>query len=119
VKIDFLNSTSLAVERSIRATGVLELDAPSSGYADFTHNVLDNVWLVRFGPSSTQRQGVARVKSPCEPNLLFPTNNTVLIGRCSSNGSDYNVSVFSLTGHPLWHPYSPQTLVRARVHIYW
>src|ERR1017187_5500594 len=103
VKIDFLNSTSLAVERSIRATGVLELDAPSSGYADFTHNVLDNVWLVRFGPSSTQRQRVARVKPPCEPNLLFPTNNAVLIGRCSSNGRDYNVSVFSLTGHPLWH----------------
>ncbi len=108
VKIDFLNSISLDVERSIQATGVIEFDAPSSGYADFTHSVRDNTWLVRFGPNVTQRQGVARVKSPCEPNLLFPTKNTLLVGRCSSNSRDYNVGAFSLTGHSLWRQRWPQ-----------
>jgi VWFA-related protein len=108
VKIDFLNPSSLAVERSLQAAKVVELDATSTGYADLIHNVRDNVSLVRFGPSPTQRQRVARVKSPCEPDLLFPTNNTVLIGRCSSDSRDYNVSVFTVTGHPLWREKWPQ-----------
>ena len=102
VKIEFLNSSSLAVERSFQATGVLELDAASSGYADFAHNVGDSTWLVRFGVSPEQRQPMARVKSPCEPDLLFPANNAVLIGRCSADSHDYNVSVLSVIGHPLW-----------------
>lgn len=108
VKVDFLNASSLAVERTMQATGVLELGATSSGYADVTRNSRGNVWLVRFGPSLEQRQRVARVKSPCAPDLLFPTSNTVLIGRCSANSPDYSVSVFSLRGYPLWRQRWPQ-----------
>ncbi|MGO9339462.1 MAG: VWA domain-containing protein [Terracidiphilus sp.] len=108
VSIDFLNSSSLDVERSLKATGVLEFEASSSGYADSTRIALDNTWLLRFGPSSSQRQRVARIKSTCEPDLLFPTNTAILIGRCSSNGGDYSVSVFSVTGHPLWRQRWPQ-----------
>lgn len=108
VKIDFLNSSTLAVEHSMNATGVVELNATTSGYADFTRNVQGNIWLVRFGPSPAQRQSVTRIKSPCKPDLLFPLNNAVLIGRCSSKNSDYNVSAFSLAGHPLWRQRWPQ-----------
>ena len=108
VKIDFLNTSSLAVERSFQATGVLQLNATSTGYADSTRNVVDKTSLVRFGPSAEQRQRVARVKSPCEPDLVFPANNAVMIGRCSADSQDYNVSVFTVTGHPLWRERWPQ-----------
>lgn len=108
VRVDFLNSGSLAVERSLRATGFLELEATSSGYADSTRSSRGNVWLIRFGPSPDQRRGVARVKSPCAPDLLFPTNNSVLIGRCSADSTAYSVSLFSLTGDPLWRQRWPQ-----------
>jgi len=108
VKIDFLNSNSLAVEQSLQAPGVVEFHATSTGYADFTRNAVDKISLVRFGPNSGQRQRVARVKSPCEPDLVFPANNAVLIGRCSFDSHDYNVSVFTVTGHPLWRDKWPQ-----------
>src|SRR5205809_7547433 len=71
------------------------------------------IWLVRFVACISQRENITRVRSRCIPNLLFPTNTTMLIGRCSAAGSDYNVSVFTLTGHFLWrqrwsqHRYEP------------
>jgi len=102
VKIDFLDAESLSVKNTVLATGVFELEASSSGYADATHNMTGKMWLVRFGPSASERKYLARLKTPCEPNFLFPTNDTLLIGRCTPKGTDYSVSVFTLTGHPLW-----------------
>jgi len=113
VKIEFLDVQSLAVQRAIKSSGVVPLEGTSSGFGDAVNGVSGKVWLVRFGPSSWERENITRVRSHCLPNLLFPTNTTMLIGRCSAVGSDYNVSVFTLTGHFLWrqrwaqHRYEP------------
>ena len=102
VKIDFLNAATLAIEHTMQATGELELAANSFGYADSTHSLSRRMWLVRFGPSAEQRRNIARVKSRCAPDLAFPGANTLLIGRCSASSPAYSVSVFTLSGHPLW-----------------
>ena len=103
VKIEFLDAESLAVQRTIKSNGVIPLEGTSSGFGDVLNSMSGKVWLVRFGASSRQRENITRVRSRCIPNLLFPTNTTMLIGRCSAAGSDdYNVSVFTLTGHFLW-----------------
>lgn len=113
VKIDFLNVQTLAVQRTIRLSGVVPLNGTSLGFGDALRGMSGKVWLVRFGSSARERDNVTRVRSQCVPNLLFPTNNTILVGRCSASGSDYSVSVFTVTGHFLWrqrwnqHRYEP------------
>jgi VWFA-related protein len=113
VKIEFVDVQSLAVQRTVKSSGVVPLEGTSSGFGDVVNGMSGKVWLVRFGPSSRERENITRVRSHCLPNLLFPTNTTMLIGRCSAVGSDYNVSVFTLTGHFLWrqrwaqHRYEP------------
>jgi hypothetical protein len=102
VKIDFLDSRSLAVNHAMKAASVIKLDASSLGYADATHNAATKTWSIRFGPGAADRKYLARVKSNCTPSLLFPTNNALFIGRCSRVGTGYSVSVFTVTGHPLW-----------------
>ena len=102
VKIDFLDSRTLAVNQTMKASGVIKLDASSLGYADATHNPASKIWLIRFGPGAKDRRYLARVKSNCSPSLLFPANNAMFIGRCSRVGTGYSVSVFTVTGHPLW-----------------
>jgi hypothetical protein len=57
---------------------------------------------VRFGMGQEQRRPIARVKSPCTPDLRFATENTVFIGRCSNNNTAYSGSFFSVAGYPLW-----------------
>jgi VWFA-related protein len=108
VKIEFLDAQSLAVQRTVRASAVIPLEGSSLGFADAVSAMTGKVWLVRFGPNSHQRENITRVRSRCTPNLLFPTNNTMLIGRCSAAGSDYNVSTFTITGHFLWRQRWPQ-----------
>jgi VWFA-related protein len=113
VKIEFLDAQSLAVQRTIKSSGVIPLEGTSTGFGDVVNGMSGKVWMVRFGSTSRERENIARVRSRCLPNLLFPTNTTLLIGRCSVAGSDYNVSVFTLTGHFLWrqrwaqHRYEP------------
>lgn len=113
VRIDFLGVPSLAVQRTIRISQVLPLQATSLGFGDALHSMASGVWLVRFGSGAKDRNYVTRVKSRCVPDLLFPTNNTMFVGRCSAEGSDYSVSIFTLTGHFLWrekwnqHRYEP------------
>lgn len=113
VRIDFLDVQSLAVQRTIRISQVLPLEATSLGFGDAVQSMGGGVWLVRFGSGSKDRGYITRVKSHCVPNLLFPTNNTMFVGRCSAEGSDYSVSIFTLTGHFLWrekwsqHRYEP------------
>ena len=111
VKIEFLEAKSLAVQRTIRLSQIMPLDATSLGFADAVHS--GKIWLIRFGSGSKDRSYITRVRSQCIPDLKFPTNNTMFVGRCSAEGSDYSVSIFTLTGHFLWrekwnqHRYEP------------
>ena len=113
VEINFLDVNSLAVQRTIRLSQVLPLEATSLGFGDAVSSMSGNVWLVRFGSGAKDRNYITRVKSHCVPDILFPTNNTMFVGRCSAEGSDYSVSIFTLTGHFLWrekwnqHRYEP------------
>jgi hypothetical protein len=76
-KIEFVDAESLAIRNTLQATGAVELEAASSGYADSTRSVSGKVWLVRFGGRTEERRSLARVKSPCKPDLLFPSNETL------------------------------------------
>jgi len=111
VKIEFLDAKSLAVQRTIKLSQVMPLDATSLGFADAVRS--GNIWLIRFGSGSKDRGYITRVRSQCIPDLKFPTFNTMFVGRCSAEGSDYSVSIFTLTGHFLWrekwnqHRYEP------------
>src|SRR5450631_1052232 len=113
VKIDFLDAQSMGVQRTIRISQALPLDATSLGFGDAVRGMSGKIWLVRFGSGSRDRTYITRVNSHCVPDLLFPTNNTMFVGRCSAEGSDYSVSIFTLTGHFLWrekwsqHRYEP------------
>ena len=102
VKIEFRDVDSLAVQKTLIAPAVIEMAPLSSGYADSIHNPVRQTWLVRFGDSENQRRDLMQVRSPCKPDLLFPTDKTLLVGRCSPNNDAYSVSVFTLGGHPLW-----------------
>jgi VWFA-related protein len=114
VKIEFLDANTMAVVRTIKAEGIVDLTAESSGFGDVIHNWTGKIWLVRFGPTGRERNNIARVRSRCSPNLLYSSANTMLIGRCAMNSSDYSVSAFTVTGHVLWrqhwsqHRYTPK-----------
>lgn len=100
VRINFMDANSLAVQRVIESRGVVRMEAASSGYADALHK--GNIWLVRFGPAAKERINVARVRTKATPDLLYTSENTILIGRCPIQGDDYSVSAFTLTGTVLW-----------------
>ena len=102
VKIEIRDVDTLAVQKAYVAPAVVEMAPVSSGYADSVHNPVRQTWLVRFGESENQRKDLMQVRSPCKPDLLFPTDKTLLVGRCSPNDDAYSVSVFTLSGHPLW-----------------
>jgi VWFA-related protein len=116
VKIEFRDVDSLALQKTWIASSVLEMAPLGSGYADSIHNPLRQTWLVRFGDSESKRRDLMQVRSPCKPDVLFPTDKTLLVGRCSSNSDAYSISVFTLGGHPLWrqrwsqHQYNPAVL---------
>jgi len=100
VKISFMDADSLAVQRVIESRGAVRMEAASSGYADAVHR--GHLWLVRFGPGSKDRINIARVRTKATPDLLYSSENTILIGRCPIQGDDYSVSAFTLTGNLLW-----------------
>ena len=116
VKIEFRDVDTLAVQKAYLAPAVVEMAPVSSGYADSVHNPVRQTWVVRFGDSENQRKDLLQVRSPCKPDLLFPTDKTLLVGRCSPNDDAYSVSVFTLSGHPLWrqkwsqHQFDPAVL---------
>jgi len=101
-KIVFLDVDSLEVKKAFSAAEAARFESSSSGYADAVHNSTRKLWLVRFGPSAADRKNLMRLRSPCEPDLLFPTDETLFVGRCAAKGPEYSVSVFTLSGHFLW-----------------
>ena len=72
-----------------------KLEATSSGFADVRKQASN--WLVEFGNTN-----ITRVKARRVPNLLYSSNNTVLVGRCSVSRDGYNVSAFTVAGTFLW-----------------
>jgi VWFA-related protein len=114
VRLDFLDTDTLAVQRSIKSEGKIQLNALSTGFADVIHSRLGRVWLVRFGPTGARRENITRVRSHCVPDIMFSSGNTLLVGRCAMDSPDYSVSAFTTSGHFLWrqhwneHRYTPR-----------
>jgi len=114
VQIEFLDSENLSLQRVIKSEGIVNLEALSTGFADVIHGLSGKVWLVRFGPSGSQRQNITRVRSHCVPDILYSSGNMLLVGRCAMSSPDYSVSAFTVTGHFLWrqhwseHRYTPK-----------
>jgi VWFA-related protein len=102
----FLNAKTLALQKTIALSEVTNLTATSAGYADFVHK--GEIWLVRFGPVPAKRRNLARVRSRMVPNILYASNNSLLIGRCPTPSCDYSVSAFTVTGHRLWQQHWPR-----------
>ncbi len=108
VQIEFLDAENLSVQRVIKSEGAVNLEVLSTGFTDVIHGFSGKVWLVRFGPSGKQRENITRVRSRCVPDVMFPSGNTILVGRCAMNSSDYSVSAFTVTGHLLWRQHWSQ-----------
>src|SRR5216683_3141917 len=102
VRIEFRNTSSLAVQRVIRSQKPANLEATSSGFASVIAGFSGKVWLVRFGPGEQDRANVARVRTRRAPDVLYLSNNTLLIGRDSTLTPGYGVSAFTTTGNRLW-----------------
>jgi VWFA-related protein len=102
----FLDSSTLTPLRTLPLKVATNVTGTSAGYADFIHK--GDLWLVRFGSDPAHRRNLARVRSLTVPTISYASNNSVLLGRCSSPGCDYSVTAFSLTGHRLWREHWPR-----------
>ena len=96
----FLDAKTLAVRRTVPLNKVVDLNGTSAGYVDLIQK--GEIWLVRFGPSPVRRKNIARVRSRTMPSVVYPSNTSLLIGRCASRGCDYSVTSFSVAGRRLW-----------------
>jgi VWFA-related protein len=99
-RIEFLDARSWAPQRTIETNEIVDLDGTSTGYADFIHKA--DLWLIRFGPTPAQRKNIARLRSQSVPEVVYSSDNSLLIGRHSSTGHDYSVSAFTVSGRRLW-----------------
>lgn len=96
----FLDSKTLAVRRTVSLHTQVDLSGTDTGYVDLVHN--GEVWLIRFGPDSSHRHNIARVRSRSVPDVVYASDHSLLIGRCASLNCEYSVTSFSVTGHRLW-----------------
>ena len=103
VRVEFRNTQSLAVERTIKSEKEIHVEATSSGFASVISGLSGRVWLVRFGPSEQQRENIARVRTRRRaPDILYLSGNALMIGRDSASHPGYSVSAFTVTGNRLW-----------------
>jgi VWFA-related protein len=102
----FLDAKTLVSQRALPLNDIINLTATSTGYADLIHK--NDIWLLRFGPAQKHRHNLARVRSQTEPNVLFSSNNSLLIGRCPARNCDYSVTAFTLNGRRLWQQHWPR-----------
>jgi VWFA-related protein len=103
--VQFLDLKTLANQRTLLFNNFTNLTGTSAGYADVIRK--HDVWLLRFGPTVSKRHSLARVRSQTVPVVLYPTENTLLIGRCATSGCNYGVTAFTLTGQRLWRQHWP------------
>jgi VWFA-related protein len=104
-QVQFVDLKTLANQRTLLFNNFTNLTGTSAGYADVIRK--HDVWLLRFGPSAAKRHNLARVRSQTVPVVLYPTDNTLLIGRCAASGCNYGVTAFALTGQRLWRQHWP------------
>ena len=102
VTIAFLDADSLQVVRAIKLGEPIHLESTSTGFASTSVSLAGKVWQVQFGPAARERRDIARVRSQRAPDILYTSNNTLLIGRDSQSGAGYSVSAFTVTGNRLW-----------------
>src|SRR5215472_13424729 len=103
--VQFLDVKTLENQRTLLFNNFTNLTGTSAGYADVIRK--RDVWLLRFGPSVSKRHNLSRVRSQTVPVVLYPTENTLLIGRCATSGCNYGVTAFTLTGQRLWRQHWP------------
>ena len=103
--VQFFDLKNHANLRTLLFNNFTNLTGTSAGYADVIRK--HDVWLLRFGPSAAKRHNLARVRSQTVPVVLYPTENTLLIGRCAKSGCNYGVTAFTLTGQRLWRQHWP------------
>jgi VWFA-related protein len=104
-QVQFLDVKTLTNQRTLLFNNFTNLTGTSAGYADVIRK--HDIWLLRFGPSVSKRHNLARVRSQTTPVVLYPTENTLLIGRCATSGCNYGVTAFTLTGQRLWRQHWP------------
>ncbi len=102
----FLDATTMAPQQTVPLSKPVHLTATSAGYSDLVHK--GDVWMLRFGAGTAKRRNLVRVRSRVVPDVLYPSNNSFLIGRCATSNCDYSVTAFSLTGHRLWQQHWPR-----------
>ena len=110
-QLDFFDIDSRASQQTIESRNLVHLNAAGTGYADVLRK--GDLWLIRFGPTPTQRKNIARVRSRCTPDVFYTGKNSLLIGRCSVNLADYSVTAFTLTGHRLWRQHWKEQAIRS------
>ena len=98
--LDFFDIDSRTSKQTIESNSVVHLNAAGTGYADVLRK--GDLWLVRFGPTTSQRKNIARVRSRCTPDVFYSSKNSILIGRCPANPAEYSVTSFTVTGRRLW-----------------
>jgi VWFA-related protein len=96
----FLDAKTLTPRRTVPLDQVVDLNGTNTGYVDLLHK--GDIWLIRFGPSPSQRNNIARVRSRTVPDVVYAGNHSLLIGRCATVKCDYSVTSFSVTGRRLW-----------------
>ncbi len=101
-EVRFLDASTVAAIRTMQFHAQATLEASAAGYPDVVGNLTSRLWLVRYGPEERGRTYVARVRTQCLPEVMLPTANTLLIGRCSRGKTGYSLSAFTVTGHRLW-----------------
>ena len=104
-QVQFVDVKTLANQRMLLFNNFTNLTGTSAGYADVIRK--RDIWLLRFGPTVSKRHNLARVRSQTTPVVLYPTENTLLVGRCATSGCNYGVTAFSLTGQRLWRQHWP------------
>jgi|GEM_PF-341543 len=102
----FLDATTLAPRRTLPLNKLVNLAGTSRGYADLVQK--GDVWLVRFGSTPTRRRNLARVRSQTVPNVVYSSDDFLLVGRCPTQNCDYSVTAFTVTGHRLWQQHWPR-----------
>jgi hypothetical protein len=96
----FLDAKTLAPRRNVLLDKVVDLSGTNTGYVDLVHN--GGIWLIRFGPGASRRHNIARARSRTVPDVVYTSDDSLLIGRCATTKCDCGVTLFSVSGRRLW-----------------
>jgi VWFA-related protein len=99
-RIDVLDTKTLKSEKTFEVGDLVTLEGTTDGYPDALH--AEKIWMIRFGPSAAERRNIIRVRTRVQPLVVFPSNNSMLIGRCPGVPCRFSVSSFTTSGRRLW-----------------